>query len=308
MLKKIKTVVRKNPVLEGMIYLIHNNLLPFVNFSGASIEDKDVPESVEYIEAVTGIYTSKLSAHGIEISNKTILEVGPGDNLGVALKLISLGAKKVICLDRFRCQRNENKVWAVYRELIERMTPKQREMASEAVLFTQDGYSFWSERIQYIVGTEVEKSPEILGREIADIILSNAVLEHVYNLEETFRNLVLLLKPGGYMYHGVDLRCHNRFKGKSELFFLTIPQWLWNLMGRNLGSPNRKRIGYYRDLFEKLRLTLISEEVTLEVDAEEIEKIYGHLDKEFEGTSKEELEALAVAFVLRLENNQMVKM
>lgn len=308
MFEKMKTVIRKNTILEGMMYLIHNNLLHFVNFSGTSIEDKSISESVEYIEAVTGIYTSKLSAHGIEISNKTILEVGPGDNLGVALKLISLGAKKVICLDRFRCQRNENKVCAVYEELLELMTPKEREKASEAVLLTKDGYSFWSEKIQYISGIEVERSLEVLGRQIADIILSNSVLEHVYNLEETFRNLVLLLKPGGYMYHGVDLRCHNRFRGKSELFFLTLPQWLWNLMGCNIGAPNRKRIGYYRGLFEKFKLTLISESVTLEADAEEVEKSYDHLDKEFGGTSREELKVLAVGFVLQSESNQMAKM
>ncbi len=308
MFEKMKTVVRKNPVMEGMIYLIHNNLLPFVNFSGTSIEDKDVPESIEHIESVTGTYTSKLSGHGIEISNKTILEVGPGDNLGVALKLLSLGAQKVICLDRFRCHRNETKVRAVYRELIERMAPKEREKASEAILLTKDGYRFWSDKIEYIFGTEVERSLEILGREIADIILSNAVLEHVYNLEETFRNLVLLLKPGGYMYHGVDLRCHNRFRGKSELFFLTPPQWLWNLMGCNIGAPNRKRIGYYRGLFEKFKLTLISESVTLEADAEEVEKIYDHLDKEFEGTSREELKVLAVGFVLQSESSQMARM
>jgi SAM-dependent methyltransferase len=298
-LNRIKTVVRENPVLEGITYLIHNNLLPFVNFSGASIEGKSIPESVEYIEAVTGIYTSKLSAVGIEISNKTILEVGPGDNLGVALKLISLGAQKVICLDRFRCQRDETKVQAVYRELIERMTPEERGRCLEALLPTQEGYSFRSDRIEYVPDTEVERSLETLGEEIADIIVSNAVLEHVYDLEETFRNLGLLLRPGGYMYHGVDLRCHNRFESKSELYFLTIPQWLWNLMGSNLGAPNRKRIGSYKHLFEKFNLTLISEEVTIEADAEEIERIYDHLDREFEGVSKEELKPLAVGFVLQ---------
>jgi SAM-dependent methyltransferase len=303
MLNRIKTIVRKSPVLEGITYLIHNNLLPFVNFSGASIEDKSIPESVQYVEAVAGIYTSKLSAVGIEIPNKTILEVGPGDNLGVALKLISLGARKVICLDRFRCQRDEAKVQAVYRELIERMTPPERGRCLEALLPAQEGYRFRSDRIEYVPDTEVERSLGIFGGRVADIIVSNAVLEHVYDLEETFRNLDLLLKPGGYMYHGVDLRCHNRFERTSELYFLTIPQWLWNLMGCNIGAPNRKRIGFYKHLFEKFNLTLISEEVTIEANAEEVERIYDHLDREFEGAGKEELKPLAVGFVLQSKSS-----
>jgi hypothetical protein len=74
-------------------------------------------------------------------------------------------------------------------------------------------------------------------------------------------------------------------------------------MGCNIGAPNRKRIGFYKHLFEKFNLSLISEEVTIDADAEEVERIYGHLDKEFEGASKEELKPLAVGFVLQSKSS-----
>jgi ubiquinone/menaquinone biosynthesis C-methylase UbiE len=61
-----------------------------------------------------------------------------------------------------------------------------------------------------------------------DLIISQAVMEHVDELEETYTECFRCLKPGGYMTHQIDLRCHD-----------TAPEWnghwkypdlIWRLM------------------------------------------------------------------------------
>ena len=84
-----------------------------------------------------------------------------------------------------------------------------------------------------------------------DLIVSNAVLEHVNNLEQTFRNLYSLLSPFVIMIHKVDLRAHNRFLKGGPLWFLKYSNFLWKMMGNNIGAPNRMRFPDYKYILKK---------------------------------------------------------
>jgi SAM-dependent methyltransferase len=48
----------------------------------------------------------------------------------------------------------------------------------------------------------------ILKENSADMIYSQAVLEHVNDLEHTYRMLYRWLKPGGFMSHQIDFKSH----------------------------------------------------------------------------------------------------
>lgn len=43
-----------------------------------------------------------------------------------------------------------------------------------------------------------------------DLIFSQAVLEHVDNLDETYQAMFAWLKPGGYASHVIDFNAHGR--------------------------------------------------------------------------------------------------
>ena len=51
-------------------------------------------------------------------------------------------------------------------------------------------------------------NPEIIEGESADIIFSQAVLEHVDDLEQTYKILYRWLKKGGMMSHQIDFKSH----------------------------------------------------------------------------------------------------
>jgi hypothetical protein len=64
-----------------------------------------------------------------------------------------------------------------------------------------------------------------------DLLLSHSVLEHVVDLDKTYRAIRTWLRPGGWMSHQIDFKCHglsgewNGYRG--------YPEPLWKLV---LGS------------------------------------------------------------------------
>src|SRR5262245_22881352 len=56
-----------------------------------------VAASVEYINRVFDDYLAYGNLGYDEIRDKVVLELGPGDNLGVALRFLAAGASRVVC-------------------------------------------------------------------------------------------------------------------------------------------------------------------------------------------------------------------
>ena len=87
-----------------------------------------------------------------------------------------------------------------------------------------------------------------------DIVLSRAVLEHVYDIDTAMQTMDFLLKPGGYMIHDIDFRDHGIFTtyGFSPLEFLTVSDWARMRASSGTGAPNGRLADYYRKTFEVL--------------------------------------------------------
>src|SRR5206468_454724 len=91
-------------------------------------------------------------------------------------------------------------------------------------------------------------------RESFDLIVSNDVLEEVYDLDHTFAALDRVLRPGGRQVHVVDLRDYGMFTkyGFHPLEFLTLPDGIYRFMVESTGQPNRRLIDYYRRTMDAL--------------------------------------------------------
>jgi SAM-dependent methyltransferase len=68
----------------------------------------------------------------------------------------------------------------------------------------------------------------VLVGESVDMIISQAVLEHVDDLQDTYRAMHAWLRPGGFMSHQVDFRCHNTADVWNGHW--TYSDWVWKLM------------------------------------------------------------------------------
>lgn len=205
--------------------------------SGATAYTADsVASAVQYIRSVVQDYIQSGAGGDVSrIVGKRILEIGPGDNLGVALTLVGLGAESVTCIDGFKPQCSPERNEAVYAEVLNTMTSVQRDRAE------------WG-RIRAHYDCPIERG---IGSAEFDIIISRAVLEHVKDLPTAWRRMTQGLRRDGEMWHEVDFRCHNILGEVHPLYFLTVPQLVWKLISSPDPTLNRARPSAYRKLAEE---------------------------------------------------------
>jgi SAM-dependent methyltransferase len=176
-----------------------------------------------------------------------VLEIGPGETLGVALRFIGSGAEQVVAADKFVPLETSRFHRDLYRELARGLSPEEQARVTNAVVL-DDGVEFNPKRVQYLYGRGVEESSAELADESFDIVVSNAVLEEVYDLDRLFGAVDRLLKPGGRQVHVIDLGDYGMFSkhGFHPLEFLTIPDSVYRYMVEASGQPNRRPLDYYR--------------------------------------------------------------
>ena len=215
---------------------------------GATHRRFSLDQSVGYVNEVFDDYVNYGELGDGALAGKSILELGPGDNLGVAVRLIAAGAERVVATDRFLPFRDPEQERRIYGALVAGLPPEQRDRVATAA---ERGQAAFGEiGIELLEQTPIEDAPRILGDSRFDLIVSRAVLEHVHDLRTAFTAMDQLLRPGGRMIHKVDLRDHGMFSegGQNALTFLTLGDRTYRWMGEeSAGLPNRVLIGWYRD-------------------------------------------------------------
>jgi len=226
--------------------------------------------SASYAYDVWMKHLTLLWANGLRTIPETVAELGPGDSLGIGLAAMLCGARRYWALDvqeyanpaanllvfdqlvelfRARAPR-PTAGWPDFDQYLDRrLFPSH--ILTEAVLSAslaesrirkirdaivnpgqpKDGMS-----VTYIVPWS---DAGVIVRGSVDLVLSQSVLEHVVDLEGTYRALALWLKPGGRMSHQIDFDSHgiasawNGYRAYSETFWRI-------LLGKRLYMINRE--------------------------------------------------------------------
>ncbi len=205
-------------------------------------------DSLAYIDEVFEDYLAYGDLGREDIFGARVLELGPGDNLGVALRFLARGADRVVGTDRFLPIRDPTQEREIYSALVARLPPEERRRV--APVAERGTGAFEEVGLALLAETPIEDAPAILGAAQFDLIVSRAVLEHVHDLERAFEAMDQLLVGGGLMIHKVDLRDHGLFTdgGHNSLTFLTLSDRVYRWMGEeSAGLPNRVPIGWYID-------------------------------------------------------------
>ena len=117
----------------------------------ASHKNRPLEKSLEYIDRIFRDYLAYSGLNSRKLEGKRVLEVGPGDNLGVALKFLAAGAAQVVSIDRFFPHRDPNRSGASSTALRETLTPAEKSRFDEAVDLSM-GVRFHPEKLQYLYG------------------------------------------------------------------------------------------------------------------------------------------------------------
>jgi SAM-dependent methyltransferase len=220
------------------------------HLSGSTGLSMSVEDAADYARRVVADYiTYGAGGDTQRLIGKDVLEVGPGDNLGVAFLLLAKGARTVTCVDGFAPNFDADHNARIYAAIYNALSVEEQQNVHDVIALHSDGTAtVGGVRLvcRYEVPMDAITSP--LPSQSYDIVISRAVLEHLGDLQSGWKNMVQCLRPDGEMWHKVDFRCHNLFGQIHPLYFLTVPDAIFTPISRPDPTLNRLRSPTYREL------------------------------------------------------------
>jgi SAM-dependent methyltransferase len=171
------------------------------------------------------------------LAGRTMLEYGPGDNVGVGLLFIAAGIRYYAATDKFDAIRDVEKERRIYQKLREGLTDDAARKRFDAAVDLSQGIVFNPERVKCVYGVGAEDA-DTQFKEPFDFLISRGVLQEIYEGEKLFTSMDKLLKPGGWMLHKVDHRDYGLFNanGFPALEFLTVSEGIYQLMAKKAAA------------------------------------------------------------------------
>ncbi len=241
-------------LMENVLFSVFPKLRPFIERSFYNPLDFRAGHIV-YSQKKFQEFLTRLDSHA-SLEGKTILELGPGGSIGFGLLALEAGAKKYIAIDDGQHTFINPRQIRRYRALL----GNDENTFKRYFIPAGQSWAYNPARIEF--ATIDQPSRYSVPDQCVDIIYSCAVLEHVHNLDLCFAEMSRVLKPGGYMYHEVDLRDH--IFSQQSLWFLTISEFWFRLLFKNTGGyVNRKRVDYYREAARRYSLSTLFFDPTL---------------------------------------------
>lgn len=255
---------------------------------------------------------------------KIVAELGPGDSLGMGLCALLSGAEQYYAFDVVKYA-DSAKNLAIFEELVilfknKASVPDDKEFP--LVKPYLDEYIFpaktltdellqsalTDERLDAIrrsIRNPEEKNSviiyqvpwndsSVIQKNSVDMIFSQATLEHVDDIENTYKTMYAWLKPDGLMSHQIDLKCHGTASEWNGHWAYSDFQWKV-IRGKRPWLLNRLACSQQLALAEKNGFKIIV--VKKITTSSKIKKM--SLDNKFTNISDEDLETSGVFFIAK---------
>lgn len=225
-------------------------------------------DSARYCYSVWLRHLVMAHRHGLSTDPSTVAELGPGDSLGLGLAALACGSNAYSAFDAVSyapARSNLEVLDGIVQLLKDRANiPDDAEFPEirprlESYSFPHDvlpesrlGKSLDQSRLSSIrrsvldpgqPGSLIRYQAPWMGSDhldprSVDLIISQAVLEHVDELETAYRAMALWLRPGGYMSHTIDFRSHGYSPDWNGHWTYSRFAW-WLIRGRRPWAINR---------------------------------------------------------------------
>ena len=205
--------------------------------------EREEPLPGRYYYSVWLRHLVKARENGLDTCPRVVAELGPGDALGLGMAALLSGADQYYALDAVRYAAPEANL-RILDELVSlfrsragipngteypKAEPRlssydfpggilsdkllSETLAEERVNAIRQAVTHLDEDARGSANTRIRYftpwcNAVVIARGSVDAIYSQAVLEHVDDLPKTYRALNDWLKPGGYMSHAIDFKCH----------------------------------------------------------------------------------------------------
>lgn len=265
--------MRIKPVAHGIVGLLTfvpgvQTILPKFGTRGTN--------SADYCYQVWLKHLTMLWKNGMQSIPDTLMEFGPGDSLGVGIAAVLSGVNHYYALDRVEFVKPQLNL-QIFEKLVglfrSRSATSDNSFPSHILTDELLTVTLSEERLNSIRQILSTGTPQINGitlkyvapwlfnqdaNDSIDVIISQAVLEHVLELEEIYQTFAAWLKPGGMMSHEIDFSSHNHAQkwnghwGHSD--------FLWNIvMGNRTHLINRQPYSVHLEKITKNNFTVVYE-------------------------------------------------
>jgi SAM-dependent methyltransferase len=220
----------------------------------------------------------------------TVAELGPGDSLGTGVAALLAGSHRYFALDVKKFASSQRNV-SIFDQLVALF--QQREPIPDVTEFPQqlphlDSYAFPDHIItdQVLADSlcpdrlaeirrELQRDAQggaesrvfyfapwddarVVQDESVDFVFSQAVMEHVTDLEHTYQALWQWLKPGGWSSHVIDYRSHNTTREWNGHW--SCSDFVWSLVrGKRAYLINRQPHSRHVELLRKHGFEIVGE-------------------------------------------------
>lgn len=295
----VKNIVMGNSFLKAIRNKIN---------SGRTTGAMDVESTFKHVQEIFNQYNLGLADAGLPsnyFEGKSVLEIGPGSNLGVQLNFVGAGASQVYALDRFNDVQSTSKEADLYERILSSMSDKQKERCAEVYKTENDLPLFFGDKITYMGDCPLENVVERFTDDDGDItmqfdvIVSHLALEHVANLTKGIFSVGRLMKPGGICIFICNLKSLGGvYNHENEpLRLLYYSESMWQRMFSKRGGSNRVRAHGYKKRLEVNNFSVMSFNVLERMEPTELKKIKKHFDDQFKALTTEELSILKFRIV-----------
>jgi hypothetical protein len=278
-------------------------------------------DSAEYCYCIWLRQMALAAELGMTSFPRVVAELGPGGSLGVGMAALISGADRYYAFDAVT-HANRNNDLAMFDRLVEMFrarAPIPDLDAFPEMIFGPASYAFPKHLLtdrhlddalhdERILDLRAQIASDGAGMRQAiayrapwdrpaetelghvDLLMSNAVLEHVSDIEGAYRAIFAWLKPSGWSVHQIDFRSHSLFRGWDGHW--ACYDWLWRLMqGRRAYLLNRQPYSRHVQAAKNAGLTFLQAiRVEREPECKSLASRFAHLDEQDRKTS--------IAFVL----------
>ncbi|MCB9896494.1 MAG: methyltransferase domain-containing protein [Planctomycetes bacterium] len=188
-----------------------------VNYRKQDCSPQAIARDVDYALQIADFYVSKIPGGARRLVGKRVLELGPGYSLGTAVLLACHGAEVTVA-DRYLSPWDAEYHGRFFAAMLARLRAERDELSPDPILRLLEASAFVDQTLRTLhLGTE--DLDEVADASF-DVVLSNAVFEHVGDVPRAVATLARITRSGGVGVHQVDFRDHRDFDRPLEYMTL----------------------------------------------------------------------------------------
>jgi glycosyltransferase involved in cell wall biosynthesis/SAM-dependent methyltransferase len=269
----IKYVQRELGYYLGAYNLETDGTLPF-NLQPLDFSPEALERDVKYALGTANTWIDVLPGGADFLKGKKVMEIGPGINFGSILTLACLGAQ-VLVTDRFLTPWDPEyhpKFYALLRESLAERWPSIDLSPLEKIIaerhYPRESICAYTCSLEKLSGVPDQS---------LDLVISNAVFEHLYDLKSAFAHLARITKPGGLGLHQVDFRDHRDYTRPLEYLLLSKKEFSIEFRERHGECGNRFRPNEMWHIFESVGFEVKEFRPDIFVEEEYLQEFLGRL-------------------------------